>query len=361
MLHCAVNAKIITLAGFCKKLHAFRNELVGPAKRSWLPRRKPSHFLNRQTGLPGTMSQIEVFIQYLPLVLYEELTKESATRFLESQQWSLYLYIKRFFSLVLADRLSEGQVQELEVITLEMLETRIKLTTRLTKPANNSRTKQRKLRKHEFSWLRPKHVFLLQYASIIRHAGVLKQYSTIRKESKNGELKRMAKVGNNKKNSLATLLNVENKLQAATSYDGKFGEEPLTIVELCLEPDDSVTNYMKGVWEDSSSFTHANRICYKGIDYSNQNHQVVLVHIKDKKEFSVGVIRQLLTMSDGEPTVVFEETDTKLVPNLDVYEVTMKGKLGHAKISDLAHYYPRFLYETRNKFLMTLMCMPYLK
>ena len=299
------------------------------------------------------MSQNEILIQYLSLVLYEELTKESAKRFLESKAWSLYLYIKRFCVLVNADKLSEGQVRELQDVIHEMLQTRLDLVSGKEKKTR---------RKHEFAWVLPKHVFPLQYPIIIRHAGVLKQYSTIRKESKNGELKRMAKVGNNKKNTLATLLNVDNRLQATSTYEGKFSDEPLTIAEVCLRPDESVTDYITHVW-GTSSVILANLIEYNGIKYSNRYQHSVLVYTKDKKDFSVGVIRQLVAKSYGKPTVyvVYEETDKKFIGNLDVYEVTMKGKFGHAKITDLAHYKPSYLYQTQNKFLMTLYCMPYLK
>lgn len=301
----------------------------------------------------GTMSQNEIFVQYLPLVLYEELTKESATRFLESKPWSLFLYIKRFCALVNADKLSEGQVQELDDIIQGMLQTRLDLVSGKGKQARQ---------KHEFSWVIPKHVFLTHYPSIIRHAGTLKQYSTIRKESKNGELKRMAKVGNNKKNTLATLLNVDNKQQATSTYEGKFSDEPLTIAEVCLRPDESVTDYITHVW-GTSSVILANLIEYNGIKYSNRYQHSVLVYTKDKKDFSVGVIRQLVAKSYGEPTVyvVYEETDKKFIGNLDVYEVTMKGKLGHAKITDLAHYKPSYLFQIKNKSLLTLYCVPYLK
>ena len=75
------------------------------------------------------MSQNEILIQYLSVVLYEELTKESAKRFLESKAWSLYLYIKRFCVLVNADKLSEGQVRELEDVIHEMLQTRLDLVS----------------------------------------------------------------------------------------------------------------------------------------------------------------------------------------------------------------------------------------
>ena len=349
MLQCAFKKKIITAELFCTKLFAFRKELYGPARTSWLPLRKPPQFTNM---VPGTMSQVEVFIQYLPLLLYKELTKESATGFLQSREWKLYLYEKRFFSFVLADRLSERQVRQLEKLILDMLDLRIKL--------NAKRDGRKLIMPYEFSWITPKHVFLLQYPKIIRHSGTLKQYSTIRKESKNGELKRQAQIGKNKKNHLASLLNSENKLQAASSYDGKYCEMHLTIVEPCQEPDVSVSQYIEGVWGNRCSFTHANRICFKGVEYTNRNHHAVLVYVDGKQDFSFGVIRQLLTMSDGEPTIVFEETDKKLVAELGVYEVEMKGQLGHAKITDLAHYNPRYLYETRNKFLMTLSCMPYL-
>ena len=299
------------------------------------------------------MSQNEILIQYLSLVLYEELTKESAKRFLESKAWSLYLYIKRFCILVNADKLSEGQVRELQDVIHELLQTRLDLVSGKEKKTR---------RKHEFAWVLPKHVFLLQYPIIIRHAGVLKQYSTIRKESKNGELKRMAKVGNNKKNTLATLLNVDNRLQATSTYEGKFSEEPLTIAEFCPEPDRPVKDYITRVW-GNSSYEIANVIEFNGIKYTNRYQHSVLVYTKDKKDFAVGVIRQLVAMSHGEPTayVVFEKTHKKLIDKLDVYEVTMKGKFGHAKITDLAHYKPSYLYQTQNKFLMTLYCMPYLK
>ena len=61
---------IISKEEMNRKFLLFKNSLHGSNKRSWLPSLKGDSF---KTKLPGNMSQNRCFIQYLSLLLHQEL------------------------------------------------------------------------------------------------------------------------------------------------------------------------------------------------------------------------------------------------------------------------------------------------
>lgn len=59
-------ARIITDKQFCHKLFAVRKKLYGPARRSWIPRVNPRHFVKQLPGDPYIRC-IVIFITFISL------------------------------------------------------------------------------------------------------------------------------------------------------------------------------------------------------------------------------------------------------------------------------------------------------
>ena len=116
--------KIISPELMERKVALFKNFLFGADKRSWMPSPKPNSF---KVKLPGTMSQNRIFIQYLSLLLYHELSQNP--EFLKTVIWKIYLNIKRISELVCSHLLSESQVVELEKLIREYVDLRISIKT----------------------------------------------------------------------------------------------------------------------------------------------------------------------------------------------------------------------------------------
>ena len=142
------------------------------------------------------MTQNQRFIQYLSLLLLSEL--KGNEEFLQSAVWQLYLKVKRICELVCADKISEKQVKELEMEIGAYIDIRIALKN-IDKDEGENVDQQNTGTSDElgaletsvvWSELKPKHVFLMSYPMIIRKAGSLAHQSSLRPESKNGDLKK---------------------------------------------------------------------------------------------------------------------------------------------------------------------------
>ena len=142
------------------------------------------------------MTQNQRLIQYLSLLLLSEL--KGNEDFLQSAVWKLYLKVKRICELVCADKISEKQVKELEVEIGVYIDIRIALKN-IDKDEEGNIEQQNTGTAEElgeletsvvWSELKPKHVFLMSYPMIIRKAGSLAHQSSLRPESKNGDLKK---------------------------------------------------------------------------------------------------------------------------------------------------------------------------
>ena len=374
--------------------------------------------------LPGKMEQNRSFIRYLSLLVFEELEKDTSEEFLESDTWTLYLLTKELSELACAHCLSERQVVDMEAVIHSLVDLRIKLHIDNPPPlkgrkkalqsadlkgkaqVNNGQKsiskrkgskgkapvkKGKKMNvadtkgKDDTNLLRPapkilsriaggwppvspKHTFLLSYGDITRETGTPIHCSTVRYEGKNGAINRMAKLANNKKNTLATIIRLENKFQATSSRTGVFSESRLVLGQEG-NPSKNIQAYLTAAfgsdWE--SKYYLADNVTFKGTFYCNTSHHSVLVHEDFKKDFEAGLIKQLLVpkgmdFSRVEPLVVYQKTVKIFLPRYGVYKVTLKEDYYHESFDKLAHYFPLYLFKPKNKecLYLSLKCKPLL-
>ena len=84
----------------------FRDTLKGRDKNSWYPIVRDNSFAQK---LPGTIMQNAKFIQYLPILLYQEL--QSNPEFLKSKIWKFFILLKNLSEFFQSTKLSDYQVE----------------------------------------------------------------------------------------------------------------------------------------------------------------------------------------------------------------------------------------------------------
>ena len=407
----AFKKNVVKPAVFVRKCFQFKKKLNGTDKSSWMPKLRTDSF---DSKLAGKMAQNAKFIMWLSVLMKEDLESKQGQIFISSDEWKLYLIAKKLSEYILAEKLSERQVNEMEVIIHAYTDVRIRLhqqcvdkNTASSQPKVDSKSTPKastskvgnkkktipikkgksvsgkasakvlaprvsKVRKKKNFWgpVSPKNVFLLSYPDMIREVGALANYSTIRFEGKNGVVKRMAKLANNTKNIVATIIRQENEFIAAATHRGIFSESRLAIASSEKVPKDSdVDSFIEEAFGANwkNRFLSADDITYKGTKYSNQSNHSVLLHQQNQTEFGVGVIRKIIIPNNESfntvvPLVVYQETEKQVVENLGVYQIEMKDSFSFVSIEALAHYFPLYLFQTENTedLFLTLKCQPYL-
>lgn len=116
--------------------------------------------------------------------------------------WQLMITLKELVELVCAPKITTAQVAYLNIVVVEYLETR-----KAVFPSDH---------------LKPKHHYLLHYASLILKMGPLLQLWTMRFESKHSYLKRCVRRIQNFKNICQSLANQPQLLQTTLSSNSFF-------------------------------------------------------------------------------------------------------------------------------------------
>lgn len=116
--------------------------------------------------------------------------------------WQLMITLKELVELVCAPTITTAQVAYLNIVVVEYLETR-----KAVFPSDH---------------LKPKHHYLLHYASLILKMGPLIQLWTMRFESKHSYLKRCVRRIQNFKNICQSLANQPQLLQTTLSSNSFF-------------------------------------------------------------------------------------------------------------------------------------------
>ena len=142
---------IITREAFPTRSKLFRETLCPYDKNSWYPILRPNSFKSK---LPGSICQNSKFIQYLPVMMYEELSRHS--EFVKSKQWKLYTMLKELCEYFNSPELSDFQINLQTQLLHEYLDLRISLKN-----------------EDEMGPISPKHTFSVHYEEIIRTVGCL--------------------------------------------------------------------------------------------------------------------------------------------------------------------------------------------
>ena len=88
----------------------FKRTILKGEERYLMPRLKADGPIDK---LPGTIMQNCTFIQYFSMMLHEELILHHQ-HILDHPVWIMYLKMKRFIQLALANEMSEMQVEQLQ-------------------------------------------------------------------------------------------------------------------------------------------------------------------------------------------------------------------------------------------------------
>ena len=123
---------------------------------------------------------------------------------------------------------------------------------------------------------------------------------------------------------------------------------------------------------DNFSLSHsfADSVNYKGTYYSNDNHHSVLIHSEDKTRFEVGVIQKIVIANEKEEDqqiiIIYLETTMQHIPSLNLYRVTVGSDFSHITMSELADFYPLYLYPGKTTIkephlYISIRTSPYLK
>ena len=330
-----------------------------------------------KTKLPGTMVQNERFIQYLGLLLFAQLKEKE--EFLEGPVWRLYLKLKQICQLVCSDTISERQKTELEELIHGFMDIRIALHMKW-KSLQKKNKNQMDLSIYDHignlnstvDWpnIKPKHTFLVCYPMIMEEIGSLAHGTTLRKESKNGKLKKVVKNANTMKNVTKTIMNNENYVQARFESEGLFSEPVLAIGKnSVLDLECPLQRYI----EENSflSNTLADEITVKNTFYCVKNSHSVLIYNQKKKEgFELGIMKKFAVRNtasnEQDVVVIYQKSQLTYMPKFDIYMVTMSEQFGHIKITDVADRYPIYPCNVKSnsecpELYVSLRSVPYLE
>jgi hypothetical protein len=323
------------------------------------------------------MVQNERFIQYLGLLLFTRLKEKE--NFLECPVWKLYLKLKQICQLVCSDTISERQKTELEELIHSFIDIRIALHMKWKSLQKKNKTPMDlSIYDHignlfsTVAWpnIKPKHTFLVCYPMIMKEIGSLAHGTTLRKESKNGKLKKVVQKANTMKNVTKTIMNNENYVQARFVSKGLFSEPNLSIGKnSVLDPECPLQCYI--VENSFLSCTLADEITYKNTYYCVKNSHSVLIYNRKKREgFELGIMKKFVIMNTAlnqeDIVVIYQKSQLTYIPNFDIYRVTTSKQFGHIKITDVADRYPIYPCNVKSKsecpeLYISLRSLPYVE
>ena len=148
--------KIITKEALIEKSAKFKDSLSSLDKNSWYPKLRTNSFDNK---LPGTICQNKVWIQYLSVMLYQELKKN--TEFLRTKYWKLFVLLKTLSEYFLSPKLSEYQIDCQTKILHQYMSIRLAL-----------------IDEDDLAPISPKHTFAFHYSDIEKRVGLLSHLHT---------------------------------------------------------------------------------------------------------------------------------------------------------------------------------------
>ena len=347
--------KVIKSEAFVVKNTQFqRTTLKGSDKRSWMPRLRVDS-LTRQ--LPGTICQNQKFIQFFSLLLFTEL--QTHKEVLKSDEWRLYLLLKRFCELINAEQLSAQQVSELDDIYKQYLDLRIRLSL-------GSKGTDKEVEDNDEdvdnlpdqtpgtlkAWpkVSPKHTFVLCYSQIIKTIGCVGLTHTNRAEAKNGQLKRKARLSNNSKNVPLTMLRSDNEFHAQSKLRGALVDPEVEVKNggMASGCHDSYFD----TWLHHSNYDNyilSDEVTFRQVRYSNDS-QVVLLKRPDMKN-AFGLVKKIAVERkrlEEKPIVkiVYQETEALYLEDFGLYSlVPARHNFGETLVTELATPFPLYSYK----------------
>lgn len=155
----------------------------------------PCQVSEKAKTVGGQAAENWCLLRLLPVIIVDKVD-------LHEPVWQLLITLKELVELVCAPKIATAQVAYLNIVVVEYLETR-----KAVFPSNH---------------LKPKHHYLLHYASLILILGPLIWLWTMRFESKHSYFKRCVRRIQNFKNVCQTLTNQHQLLQTTLSSNSFF-------------------------------------------------------------------------------------------------------------------------------------------
>ena len=222
-----INLGWTTVRELTSLINSFSDHLVGPDRDKYFMNLELSG--GKTLHISGNMSQTKAALQVLPLALEPLLEQNEGMR--HHASWNLLCEMVKLSALLSSVALTDTQVCEMQDVIEEYLNTRIAVARDIDGVDADGLEEPGVMGAENV--LKPKHVVLLEYPSLVRQLGPLSFYATFAAESKNGAMKEYMRSHGSYAYPLSSLKthveSIENRdVLAGSEFEYRFMDSPYT-------------------------------------------------------------------------------------------------------------------------------------
>nr|XP_054922870.1 uncharacterized protein LOC126523536 isoform X1 [Dermacentor andersoni] len=290
-------------------------------------RSKPCEVNARSNKLGGEAVRTWVLFRLLPAMIGHKIQNGN------DPVWRLYLNLRKIVDIVCAPVITEGQSAYLSIIIQEYLEDRWELFP--SEP------------------LKPKHHYMLHYASMQIHFGPLINVWTLRFESKHSFFKNCVRSSKNFKAVAKTLAEKHQLLQAFLYSEAFFGPDISfkSAIPFCAgEYSANVQACLAQFNLEPGTSVASRSVVWKGTDYTVGDFVALNLY----KELCFGEISLFVVKNRASVFVAVKVYQANFLPHLHYYVLRETNTCSALPMSDLADYSPLPAYDIRAQKIIVL-------